>query len=266
MKTIKNQVLKKIDSMDTGKIFTIRELSDSHSKNSKSIYYAINIAIADKKIEKLSRGKYFKPKKTKYGSLKPKDNDVIKYVINEIYTKTKSKPFFASNTIYQKLGLTTQISNEIFIVCNVSKNSQVKLKNLKINLISYQGKWNKKDVKYLEYLYALEHIRDIPDTSSNDAIKILNKHIENYKTQDIVNLVRVSENYSNFTKYLLSIILLKNGYMFAAKTISEKIDINKKKASRYIKKIKFEEKEKNDCFFKPEYIFYFINNTKLEKK
>lgn len=257
MKTIKNQILEKIESMDTGKIFTVSELLDSNSKTSQSIYYAINIAIENKIIEKLARGKYFKPKKSKYGSLKPKDHDVIKHVVNEIYIKTKSKPFFASNTIYQKLGLTTQISNEIFIVCNITKDSQLKLKNLKINLISYQGKWNKKDIKYLEFLYALENVTKIPDTSSKDAIKLLHKHVTNYKTEDVVNLVRVSENYSDFTKYLLSIILLENGYKFAAKTISEKINLNKKKVLRYIDKIKI--KEEKDSIFKLKSYFYFIN-------
>lgn len=222
MKSYKEKILSKISSFEEGKIFTIDDIRIEGTSD-KVYYYPLKQLLSENKIEKLARGKYFIPKNTKYGNLKPKDNDIIKFVIDTIYKKTKSKPYFASNTIFQKLGLTTQISSEIFIVCNIPNNTHIEFKNLKFNLIKFKSKWNKNQIKQLEFLYALQNIHSIPDATIDDSYDTLFAYLKTFTVNEIIRLIETSDYFSPRTKALFGTMLEKMNHKIAMQLLKNKI-------------------------------------------
>ena len=67
----KFQVYKFIESLKETDIFTITDIKIPNAKRT-TIYYALNDALNEEKIERLSRGKYYIPKKNKIWQYKAK--------------------------------------------------------------------------------------------------------------------------------------------------------------------------------------------------
>jgi hypothetical protein len=232
MMSIYKNVKKFIDKKENNEIFTAKDIKLGLSTN-KQVSNALSRLAKENYIERLSRGKYYKPKKTKFGNVKPSDDVIIKKVINDLYKKTKTKPYLASNSVYQKLGLTTQVSPEIFLVCNTKVSYNFVIKNLKFNLIKYEGKWNKKDIKYFEFFYALQNIKKIPDSDVNEVYNKLLHRLSDYNSSnDIIGLIKVMEYFNNTTKALLGSMFEQLGFKIGMKKIKKELN---PKTNYYIK-------------------------------
>jgi hypothetical protein len=223
MKSIYKKVLLFVTKLQPNEIFTASDIGFG-SEVSSLVNQALSRLTKEKYIARLSRGKYYIPHKTKFGSIKPSDSKIIEKVITEIYKKTKVKPYFASNTIFQKLGLTTQVSSEIFLVCNITIPYNFKINNLKFNLIRYEGTWNKSQTKYFEFLYALQNIKKIPDTTCSDSYAVLKNIMKNYTIADITNTMKISKEFNNQTRALLGCMLDMNGYKVASDSIKKELN------------------------------------------
>ncbi|MCK5294270.1 MAG: hypothetical protein KAJ49_06425 [Arcobacteraceae bacterium] len=222
MKSLKSQIIKKVIEQETGSIFTTSDIKVKEASKSL-VSRTLKYLIEENTIERLSYGKFFIPKKTKYGNLKPKDTKIIERVINDIYKKTKTKPYFASNTIYQKLGLSTQISSEIFMMCNIPQNTTYKIKDLTINLYKFKGEWKAEHIKYLQFLYALQTIKRIPDTTIDDAYITLYNYFKKFTVKDISNTICNLEYFNARTIALVGTMLEKQGYLAPLEQLKYKI-------------------------------------------
>lgn len=218
--SIYNEVKKFIDNQQDGEIFTANDIRVSPSKR-QQVNNALSKLSMEDYIERLSKGKYYKPRQTKFGIVKPSDEKVISKVIETIYKKTKTKPYLASNSIFQKLGLTTQVSSEIFLVCNTKVSYDFKIKNLKFNLIKYEGQWKAKDIQYFEFLYALKNIKKIPDTTIDESYKKLMYMLENFSSNEIMELSNLSKYFNNTTRALLGSMFDQLSFSIAVKVIKK---------------------------------------------
>jgi len=225
MKSIYSRVLSSLDNIEEGKVFSPSDINISH-KHKALVYQSLSKLTKDGLISRISQGNYYIPKRSRFGILKPNDDEVIKTVVNKIYRRTKTKPFLASNNVYQKLGLTTQISNEIFLVCNIKSQYSIKIKNLKFNLIKHDGRWSSNLTEYFEFLYALQTIQKIPDTTVDESYRKLRNIISHYTVKDISNLVESSQKFKKRTQALLGTMLEMEGYNAASDIIQKQLNKN----------------------------------------
>jgi hypothetical protein len=225
MKSIHSRVLSLIDKIEEGKVFSPSDLNISN-KDRALVYQSLSRLTKDGRISRISHGNYYIPKRSRFGILKPNDDEVIKTVVNKIYRNTKTKPFLASNNVYQKLGLTTQVSNEIFLVCNIKSQYSMKIKNLKFNLIKHEGRWSSNLTKYFEFLYALQTIQKIPDTTVDESYKKLRNIMSHYTVKEVSNLVESSQEFKKRTQALLGIMLEMEGYKAASEIMKKKLNKN----------------------------------------
>ncbi|WP_299215838.1 DUF6088 family protein [uncultured Aquimarina sp.] len=100
-----------IDRLPKGYIFTYEDFDIDVNKK-EAIIKALNRMVNSGKIEKLSKGKYFKPEKNPFGTLQPNQEQIVKDLINK---NGKVVGYLTGYSIYNKLGLTTQVSNIIQI-------------------------------------------------------------------------------------------------------------------------------------------------------
>lgn len=234
MSSTYKEIISFIEMLPQGEIFSVKDLTIK--KAPTLLYNALSRLTKESKIERLSRGKYFIPRKSKFGHIKPSDDKIIKYVIEEIYKRTKNKPYFASNSIFQKLGLTTQITSEIFLICSIKVPYNITIKNLKFNLIRYKGNWKNKNVKYYEILYSIQNMDKVPDAIIDDVYFKLFAIISKLTTKEISILVECSNDFNNKTKVLLGSILSLLNYNAPTKMLKIKIKNN------YQLRIHFEKK------------------------
>lgn len=195
-------VINKIDRLPNGYIFTYNDFN-LPVENKEATIKALNRLVEKGKLKKLSKGKFYKPEKSIFGTLLPNQYQIVKDLLED---DNKITGYLTGYSIYNTLGLTTQISNTIQIgVNNIRPN--LKRERYIINFIKQNNTINKENISYLQLLDCLKNIKKIPDTTINNSIERFISIISDYKLKDIKHLIRLAQKYPPSTRALLGALL-----------------------------------------------------------
>ena len=100
-----------IDRLPKGYVFTYADFI-TEVNQTEAIIKALNRMAASGKIAKLAKGKFYKPEITTFGNLQPNLYQIVKDLLEE---NGKITGYLTGYSIYNQLGLTTQVSNTIQI-------------------------------------------------------------------------------------------------------------------------------------------------------
>ncbi|MDG3581141.1 DUF6088 family protein [Galbibacter sp. CMA-7] len=192
----------KIDRLPNGYIFTY-EYFDIDMSKKEAIIKALNRMVNSGKIEKLSKGKYFKPEKTPFGTLQPNQEQIVKDLINE---DGKVVGYLTGYSIYNKLGLTTQVSN----IIQIGKNEirpKFKRERYTISFIKQKNIITKKNIPLLQILDSIKYIKKIPDSTIAASCLRFLEIIKKLNLDDKKELIRLSLKYPPSTRALLGALL-----------------------------------------------------------
>jgi len=170
--TVSEQIQSKVNSFPKGTIFTYWKL-DIDETNKQAAVKSIERLIRSKVIAKISKGKFYRPDKSVFGLVPPNSTELIK---TYTYKNNKRVAYETGNSLYNKLGLTTQVPTFIYLGVynsriNVNKNS-LKIKSVKSYIIPTDN-----NVKYLQFLDILKDFKSIPDLDINYTIEYLSKEL-----------------------------------------------------------------------------------------
>ena len=167
--------------------------------------------VASGKINKLSKGKYYKPESTVFGMLLPEQYQVVKDLLEK---DGKLIGYITGYGIYNKLGLTTQISNTIQIGKNEIRTA-LKRGMYKIAFIRQKNTITKENIPLLQLLDAMRYIKKIPDTDIASACKRFLAIVKDMNEKDITTIVRLAQKYPQSTRALLGALLEQTGASMA---------------------------------------------------
>lgn len=191
-----------IDRLPKGYVFTYADFISEVSKK-EAIIKALNRMVASGKIMKLAKGKYYKPETTLFGNLLPDQKQVVKDLLEE---NGKIIGYLTGYSIYNQLGLTTQVSNTIQIGRNQVR-PDFKRGPYTISFIKQKNNITKENIPLLQILDALRYIKKIPDAGIESSclrfLSILKELTENDKS----SLVRLALKYPPGTRALLGAML-----------------------------------------------------------
>lgn len=191
-----------IDRLPKGYVFTYADFISEVSKK-EAIIKALNRMVASGKIIKLAKGKYYKPETTPFGNLLPDQKQVVKDLLEE---NGKIIGYLTGYSIYNQLGLTTQVSNTIQIGRNQIR-PEFKRGPYTISFIKQKNNITKENIPLLQILDALRYIKKIPDAGIESSclrfLSILKELTENDKS----SLVRLALKYPPVTRALLGAML-----------------------------------------------------------
>lgn len=193
---------KKIDRLPKGYVFTYEDF-DSDVNKVEAIIKALNRMASSGKIEKLSKGKYFKPEKTPFGTLQPNQEQIVKDLI---YEEGKVVGYLTGYSIYNKLGLTTQVSNIIQIGKNQTR-PKFKRGRYTISFIKQKNIITKKNIPLLQILDSIKYIKKIPDATIERSCLRFLEITKDLSSDEKKELIRLSLKYSPATRALLGAIL-----------------------------------------------------------
>lgn len=164
---ITEYITNSIDRLPKGYVFTYADFMSkvknieakrkSRPVGREAIIKALNRMAASGKIAKLSKGKFYKPEKSAFGKLQPNRYQIVKDLLEE---DGKIIGYLTGYSIYNQLGLTTQISNIIQIGKNTVRPS-FKRGNIKFHL-SYKNTITKDNIPLLQILDAIRYIKKFP--------------------------------------------------------------------------------------------------------
>ncbi len=191
-----------IDRLPKGYVFTYDDFTTEVNQK-EAVIKALNRMVASGKIAKLSKGKYYKPENTPFGNLQPNQAQVVKDLLEE---NGKIIGYLTGYSIYNQLGLTTQVSNTIQIGKNQIRPN-FKRERYTIAFVKQKNTITKDNIPFLQLLDALRYINKIPDASVEASCKRFLAIIKDFTEKEISTLVRLALKYPPATRALLGALL-----------------------------------------------------------
>ena len=191
-----------VSRLPNGYVFTSADFSVEVNQK-EAVIKALNRMVASGKITKLSKGKYYKPENTPFGKLQPNQAQIVKDLLEE---NGKVTGYLTGFSIYNQLGLTTQVGNTIQIGKNQVRPN-FKRERYTISFIKQKNTINKENIPLLQLLDAIRYIKKIPDTSIEVSCKRFMAIIKNLSDKEKNTLVRLALKYPPATRALLGALL-----------------------------------------------------------
>jgi hypothetical protein len=191
-----------VDRLPKGYVFTYADFPLEVNQK-EAVIKALNRMVGSGKIAKLSKGRYYKPENTAFGALQPNQSEVVKDLLEE---NGKITGYLTGYSIYNELGLTTQVSNIIQIGKNEVRPS-FKRERYTIAFVRQKNTITKENIPLLQLLDAMRYIKNIPDTSIEASCACFLILLGNITHQELNTLVRLALKYPPATKALLGALL-----------------------------------------------------------
>ena len=116
---ISDIVRNKINRLATGYVFTYDDF-DISVENISALKLALNRMVKSGEIERISKGRFYKAKQGITGKLNPDEYEIVKDLLED---NNRIVGYLTGLSIFNRFGLTTQLSNIIQIGSNVDKKT-----------------------------------------------------------------------------------------------------------------------------------------------
>lgn len=199
---ISDYIASTIDRLPKGYIFTYADFNTEVSQK-EAVIKALNRMVASDKIAKLSKGKYYKPENTPFGNLQPNKAQIVKDLLED---NGKIIGYLTGFSIYNQLGLTTQVSNTIQIGKNQVRPN-FKRERYMIAFVKQKNTISKENIPLLQLLDSIRYIKKIPDNNIEASCKRFLAIIKNFTAKEINTVVRLALKYPPATRALLGALL-----------------------------------------------------------
>ena len=192
----------KINRLSKNYVFTYMDFLTEVNKR-EAIIKHLNRMVKSGKINKLSKGKYYKPQESVFGTLLPEQYQIVKDLLEE---GGKRIGYITGYSSYNSLGLTTQISN-IIQIGKQQTRPKLKRGRFTITFIKQKNTINKENIPLLRLLDVIRFIKKIPDTTVDKSCKRLLMLLSELNNDDKVQIIKLSFKYSPGTRALLGALL-----------------------------------------------------------
>lgn len=199
---VSEYIASSIDRLPKGYVFTYADFYTEVNKK-EAVIKALNRMVESGKIAKLAKGKYYKPEKTPFGKLQPNQIQIVKDLLED---NGKLVGYLTGYSIYNQLGLTTQVSNTIQIGKNEIRPS-FKRERYTISFVKQRNTITKESIPLFQILDAMRYIKKIPDATVVSSCKRFLAILTTLSKKDKSTLVRLALKYTPATRALLGAML-----------------------------------------------------------
>lgn len=218
MKSFKGNIIEQINNMESGKIFTFKDLAFPHEK-----FANVSVILSEKskkgELVRIEKGAYYKPRKSTLGlgNLPVYQDEQLKYLTEKL------NGYITGAYIYNKMGLTEQVPSVITIATSRVVR-RFSFKKLVIETVkSYVREPVNDDILiYLRLLDAIKDIKKIPGRTEQDVYEILkHRYFESYDYPVLNKIVSLAVSYPPRVRKILSDILEDVKYPDLQKKLSQ---------------------------------------------
>lgn len=156
-------------------------------------------------INRVSSGIFYKPKQTAFGALKPNEQELLK---TYLFEEGKRIAYITGVSLYNRLGLTTQIPKVIKIACR-DKRIFATVGSIKGKAVKSYVDVTDNNYCLLELLDALKDFNQIPDLDSGSALILLANKFKTISRKELDSLIAIALKYPPRVRALLGAILEK---------------------------------------------------------
>jgi hypothetical protein len=200
--TATQKIRRTLASVSDGEIFDYGRFAVDEGQES-ALTKALSRLAKSGEIVRLEKGKYYKPRQTKFGAIRPPESQVIKAL-----SMKNDRPvgYITGTALYNSLGLTTQVSN----VLEIARNTRLPEKDLlgyKVRFVVKPFTFKEQNIPLLQLLDAMRDIKKILDTSAEKAVPILLDRMKKLTVEELKRMVKLALDYNPATRALLGTLL-----------------------------------------------------------
>lgn len=187
---VAEKIEKQIEKMEEGTTFKYQELAiapDEYPAAAKAIERLIKKGL----ISRASTGVFYKPKKTVFGSLKPKEEELLKPYLFEGNNRVA---YITGTALYNRMGLTTQVPKNIRVASR-SKRIVTKVGSIQVKPVKSYVDVTNNNYYLMELLDVLKDFKTIPDTEKNQVIQYMLQKFKDLSGKEKDKLVEIAMKY-----------------------------------------------------------------------
>ena len=176
--------------MQDGITFKYKELAiepEEYSAATKAIERLIKKGL----ISRASTGLFYKPKKTAFGSLKPKEEELLKPYLFDGQARVA---YITGTALFNRMGLTTQVPKNIRVASR-SKRIVTKVGSIQVKPVKSYEDVNNENYYLMELLDVLKDFKTIPDREKSQVIKFMLQKFKVLSKNEKDNLVKIAIKY-----------------------------------------------------------------------
>jgi predicted transcriptional regulator of viral defense system len=185
--TIKNT----INKFPLGYIFTTNDFPISE-KNPKGVNKVLNDLTAEGYLSKLSKGRFYKPERGKFGDLKP---DTYQTVKDLLIKDGKLIGYITGYYVFNELLLTTQVPVILQIAMRKEKKA-LERGIYRIHFVKQENTITKETVPLLRLLDCLRFFKTIPDTMPDKACQRMLQLLKELDEQQVAKIKKLAAKYN----------------------------------------------------------------------
>lgn len=202
METKSEIIQERIRQMPEGAIFTFANLTDPRV-SPQALSLVVSRLVKRGILERLAKGRYGKPRQTRFGTVLPPDDEILESILRP--QRGRWVGYVSGIAAYNRLGLTTQVSNEVLIVgANSSRRANVGKLRIRFARSSVPVTEETRDL--LPLLDALRDAKNIPDASVDEVVTKIRAKIDQLGTTEKSRLAEIAIGYAPRARALLGAI------------------------------------------------------------
>jgi hypothetical protein len=199
---VSDYVWNKIGNFPKGYVFAYSDFQfEANSK--EAVIKSLNRLAQAGEINKLAKGKFYKPEQTPFGDLLPDERQLVKDLLEK---DGKIVGYLTGYNVYNQLGLSTQVGN-IIQIGRINVRPATKRGNFKIVFIRQKNTITKDNIPLLQLLDAINNIKKIPDAPLVQSCKRFVAIISELSLDHVNSLVKLALKYPPATRALLGAFL-----------------------------------------------------------
>lgn len=149
-----------------------------------AFYKAVSRLAKAGEIERISKGIYCKPKKGRFGTTISNEKNILSYFLGE----KKNKGVVIGYRLFNKYGLTTQISKTIELYSRVITQEKRTVRNILVHKSNLR--FDTTTIKLIELLEILQEYKNIEDFNTNNFIKFIEEAVKYYDERTVERIIK----------------------------------------------------------------------------
>lgn len=198
---IREKVKEEIDRMPENVVFSASDI-DVPRQYRSALVKALNQFEYAGIIKRVSKGRYYKPRTSRFGVLPPSEKEIVKDFLEK---DGETIGYITGTRAFAAMALTTQVSSVIMIGTNISRRPLAR-GQYKIIFLLQPNRIAKKDIPLLVILDALRLIKEIPGSTPQEAITQISIWIKELSDKDCKRLLKLCMAYKPYVRAQLGAI------------------------------------------------------------
>jgi hypothetical protein len=187
---VAEKIEKQLNKMTDGTTFRYQELAiapEEYAAAAKAIERLIKKGV----ISRASTGLFYKPRKTAFGLLKPKEEELLKPYLFEGPNRVA---YITGVALYNRMGLTTQVPKNIRVASR-GKRIATMIGKIQIKPVKSYVDVTNDNYYLMELLDVLKDFKTIPDSEKGQVIKFMLKKLKELKEEERGKIIKIALKY-----------------------------------------------------------------------